>query len=186
MAKQLRKPSEALYPVPVVLVTCADKAGKANMITLAWVGTVCSQPPMISISIRPSRYSHPMVKDLGEFVVNIPTAAQVKETDYAGIVSGRDVDKFAKLGFTPEPASKVKPPLIQECPVNIECKVRQTLTLGTHDMFIGEVVAVHVDESVLTDKGRIDVAKAAPFAFAQGEYWSFKDKIGSFGFSGKK
>jgi flavin reductase (DIM6/NTAB) family NADH-FMN oxidoreductase RutF len=127
-----------------------------------------------------------MVKDLGEFVVNIPSASLVKETDHAGLVSGRDVDKFAKLGLTAEAASKVKPPLIRECPVNIECKVRQTLSLGTHDMFIGEVVAVHVDESVLTDKGRIDFAKAAPFVFAQGEYWSLKDRMGSFGFSGKQ
>lgn len=183
MAKVLKRPSTALFPVPVVLVTCVDEKGKANIITLAWAGNVCSDPPQIGISIRPSRYSHDLVSRSKEFVVNIPTASIVRETDYCGTVSGRNVDKFAETGFTALPASQVKAPLIKECPVNIECRVKQVVSLGTHDMFIGEVLAVHIDEEFLDKEGKADIAKVNPFSYNHEEYWTLKEKIGSYEFS---
>ncbi len=185
MAKIQKHPSTALFPVPVVLVTCSDDGGKANIITLAWAGNVCSDPPQIGISIRPARYSHRIVKERREFVVNIPPAHLVKEVDYCGTVSGRNVDKFKETGFTPLKASQVKAPLIKECPVNIECKVKQSVNLGTHDLFIGEVVAVHVDEEVLDEEGKTDIAKANPISYNQKEYWTLKEKIGYYAFTKK-
>lgn len=187
MAKKVLPPAEALYPTPCVLVSCADRETKRhNIVTIAWCGVVCSQPPQVSISVRPSRYSHGMIKASGEFVVNIPTVDQITETDRCGIVSGRDTDKFAACRFTPEPASKVFAPLIKECPVNIECVVRSTHSLGAHDMFIGEVVAVHVDDAVAGPGGKPDIARARPITFDLGDYWSLAEKIGFYGFSAKK
>jgi len=183
MSKKLKKPSEALYPTPVVMVSCVDKEGNPNIITLAWVGIVCSDPPMIGISIRPSRYSYKLISESDEFVVNIPTVDLAKQTDHCGMVSGRDVDKFKETGLHAKPSSKIKAPLIEECPMNIECKVRQTINLGAHVLFIGEVVAVNVDESILNEKGEIDYSLAKPFVFNQGEYWSLKEIIGSYGYS---
>ena len=184
MAKQVRGLSEALYPVPVVLVTAAKPGGGANIITLAWVGIVCSDPPSISISIRPSRYSHGLIKEAGEFVINVPTEDILRETDRCGMVSGRDVDKFKECSFTAEKATVVGAPLIKECPVSIECKTRQVLSLGAHDLFIGEVVAVHADDKIL-DGGRIDYARARPVVFNQGEYWNLAKKIGTYGSSAR-
>ena len=187
MAKIQIKPEPALFPLPVILVTCVDKAGKPNIITLAWAGMVCSEPPMLSISIRPHRYSYGLIKESGEFVVNIPSSDIMRQTDICGTVSGKDTDKFALTKLTPEKAKAVKPPLIKECPVNLECKVKQTLILGTHEVFIGEIVAVHIDESVMTPSNSaenlrgIDYAKAKPFTFNRSEYWSLKDKIGFYG-----
>jgi len=186
MAKELRGPSEALFPVPAVMVSCADKNGKANIITLAWVGIVCSDPPTIGIAIRPGRYSHGLIKETQEFVVNIPSTEHLAETDGCGLVSGRDTDKFKKFDLTKTASSKVRAPLIKECPVNIECKLKQVISLGVHDLFLGEVVAVHVDEEVLDGKGNIDYGRARPFVFNQGEYWNLGKKVGSFGFSKKK
>ena len=143
MAKKRLAPATALYPVPVVMVTCVDKSGRANIVTVTWTGTVCSEPPMIGISVRPGRFSHPMIKGTGEFVANIPSAEQLHALDYVGTISGRNcADKFESAGLTPLPAALVKAPLIKECPVNLECKVRKTLTLGTHTHFLAEVVAV--------------------------------------------
>lgn len=181
MAKIQIKPEPALFPLPVILVTCADKAGKPNIITLAWAGMVCSEPPMLSISIRPHRYSYGLIKESGEFVVNIPSSDIMRQTDICGTVSGRDADKFSLTGLTPEKAKTVKPPLIKECPVGLECKVKQALALGTHEVFIGEIQAVHIDESVMAPSGGIDYIKAKPFTFNRGEYWSLKDKIGFYG-----
>jgi len=186
MAKELRGPAEALFPVPTVMVSCVDAKEKANIITLAWVGIVCSDPPMLSLAIRPSRYSYGLIKASQEFVVNIPSLDIIKETDYCGVVSGRDIDKFEKTGLTKTPASKVKVPLIKECPVNIECKLKQIISLGVHDMFLGEIVAVHYEDEILDEKGNVDYAKARPFVFNQGEYWSLGKKVGFFGFSKKK
>ena len=184
MAKKERKGDVALFPLPVVLVTCVDKKGKPNIITLAWAGVVCSEPPMISISIRPHRHSYSLIKEAGEFTVNVPTADIVKETDICGMVSGRDTDKFGLTKLTPEPASHIKSPLIKECPVNLECKVKSSVLLGTHEVFLAEVIAVHIDESVMT-AGKIDYAKAKPFSYNLGEYWSIKEKIGHYGCSKK-
>ncbi|MGE5403418.1 MAG: flavin reductase family protein [Candidatus Saccharibacteria bacterium] len=182
-----KKAATVLYPVPTVLVSCVDEQGKPNMITLAWVGTVCSEPPMLSISVRPSRYSHKLISATGDFVVNIPSLDWLKQTDYCGVVSGANVDKFEATGFTAIPASKVKSPLVKECPVNIECVVRQTLQLGAHDLFIGEIVATHFDEEVLDKKGRLDVRKVKPFVYnGAGEYWSVDSDVGFYGFSKAK
>jgi len=167
--KVARKPTTILYPVPAVLVSCGS-GERANIITLAWVGTLCSEPPLVGISVRPSRYSHGLIEEEGEFVVNLPSAEQVRWVDYCGVVSGRDEDKWAACGFAPAPATEVQAPIIAECPVNIECRVRQTLSLGSHDLFISEVVAVQVDEAVLDAKGHLDFARARPFAFLNGEY----------------
>jgi flavin reductase (DIM6/NTAB) family NADH-FMN oxidoreductase RutF len=183
MAKRSLAPSTALYPVPAVMVSCADAAGRANIITLAWVGTVCSEPPMVSISVRPARHSSPMIKETGEFVVNLPTVEQARATDICGMYSGAKTDKWQKAGLTPAPAQKVKAPLIAECPVNLECVVRNTLNLGTHDMFIGEIVAVHADESVLDARGELDPDKLRAFAFVGSDYRAIGEKVGSFGFS---
>ena len=185
MAKELRKPSEALYPVPVVLVSCIGKNGKPNIITLAWAGIVCSDPPMIGVSIRPGRHSNALIKETKEFVVNVPSTEILAETDGCGLVSGKSVDKFEKFGFTPVPAAKIKSPLIKECPVNIECKVKQILNLGVHDLILGEVVAVHVEDEILDGSGKVDYKKARPFVYNQGEYWSLGKKLGGFGFSKK-
>lgn len=185
MAKELRKLSEALYPVPVVLVTCTDSSGKSNIITIAWAGVACSDPPTIGIAIRPGRYSHGIIKQGGEFVVNVPSMDILKETDGCGVVSGRDVDKFEKFGLTQVPSAKVKPPLIKECPVNIECRVKNVVSLGAHDLFLGEVVAVHVEGEILDEKGNIDYRRACPFVYNQGEYWSIGEKAGTYGFSKK-
>jgi len=184
MAKVTRKPGTVLYPVPAVLVSCGTDQG-ANIITLAWVGTLCSEPPLVGIGVRPNRYSHGLIEEIGEFVVNLPDAEQARWVDYCGMVSGRDEDKWAACGFTPVQATEVQVPLIAECPVNIECRVQQILSLGSHDLFIGEVVAVQVDEAVLDERGRFDFAKAQPFAFLNGEYWQVGKRLGTFGYSKK-
>jgi len=185
MSKKMQKPSEALYPTPVIMATCVDKGGKPNIITLAWVGVVCSKPPMIGIGIRPSRYSYKLINETEDFVINIPTEDLAKETDYCGMVSGRDTDKFKDTGLNAKPSSKIKSPLIDECPMNIECKLRQKVDLGTHVLFIGEVLAVHVDESIINENGKIDFSLAKPIVFNHGEYWNIGEMVGSFGFSRK-
>lgn len=183
--KVKKSPWAALFPCPVVLVTCVDSKGEPNIITLAWVGTVCSKPPMLGLGIRPHRYSYGLIERSGEFVVNIPTKDILKETDFCGTVSGKNVDKFSQTGLTPEPAEKVEPPLIKECPVNIECLVKKKIPLGVHHLFLGEIVYVHVDQEILDAKGRIDFNRASPFVYNQGEYWSLNKKIGVYGLSKK-
>jgi flavin reductase (DIM6/NTAB) family NADH-FMN oxidoreductase RutF len=181
--KVKKTPWTALFPCPVVLVTCTDPKDKPNIITLAWAGTVCSNPPTIGLGIRPHRYSYELIEGSGEFVVNIPTKEILKETDFCGMVSGKDVDKFSATGFTPEPAEKVKPPLIQECPVNIECILKKKIPLGAHHLFLGEIISVHVDENILDEKKKVDFSKVTPFVYNQGEYWDLHQKIGIYGFS---
>ncbi len=178
-----KSPHTALFPCPVVLVTCVDSKGKPNIITLAWAGVVCSDPPTIGLGIRPQRHSHALIQESKEFVVNIPTKDILEKVDFCGSVSGRDVDKFSQTGLTAEPAKKVKPPLIRECPVNIECAVKQTIPLGSHHLFLGEVVLVHVNQDILDEKGAIDFAKVSPFVYNQREYWSLHQRIGVQGFS---
>jgi len=186
MVKLTIPPKEILYPVPVVLVSIFDRKNKrTNAITIAWCGIVASIPPQISISIRPSRYSHKLITREKSFVVNVPSADILKKTDLCGVVSGKDIDKFKLCSFTSAPASKVSASLIRECPVNIECKLKKTVKLGSHDMFIGEVLAVHIDNDILGPDGAIDYAKANPVVFNGGGYWSIGDKLGSYGFSKK-
>jgi len=184
MSKLELAPSEALYPVPVVLVSCQAQ-DTANIITIAWCGVVCSKPPILSISIRPSRYSHKIISQAGDFVINIPSQDLLKEVDLCGVVSGRDKDKFELCKLTKIGSSVVHSPMLKECPVNIECKLINTLNLGTHDMFMGMVVKVHADESVLDEEGNMDYSKAGPIVYNRGEYWSLGKKIGQHGFSVK-
>ena len=186
MSKKEFSPREGLFPVPVVLVSSIDKAAQSpNIITIAWCGIVCSSPAMLSISIRPSRHSHRLVKETGYFVINIPTTSILKEVDLCGTRSGRDIDKFKACSFTPIPSNKISPPMIKECPVNIECKLKDIISLGVHDMFIGEVLLIHADNKILTPKDGIDYAKASPIVFNQGEYWDLGKRIGYYGFSAK-
>lgn len=181
-----KKPWTALFPCPVVLVTCLDDGGNPNIITLAWVGTICSEPPIISIGIRPTRYSYELIKNSKEFVVNIPSTKILRESDYCGITSGKNIEKFSETKLTQQQAEKIKTPLIRECPVNLECKLKDVIPLGAHDLFLGEIVQVHIDKDVLDEKGNIDFKKADPFVFNQGEYWSIDKKLGTYGFSKKR
>lgn len=183
MAKQVWKPSTMLNPVPVVMVTCADAAGKPNIITLAWAGTVNSEPPMLSISVRKERYSHDLIKDKGQFAVNLTTQKLVRATDLCGVKSGRDTDKFELTGLTPEKASAIDVPIIKESPVSLECVVRNMVELGSHDMFIAEIVAVDTDESLLDDKGKLVLEKADLICYSHGKYWSLGEELGFFGYS---
>lgn len=181
-----RKPSTALLPTPVVLLSVAGHGTeKDNIITLAWVGTVCSAPPMLSVAIRPSRHSHRLVDAAREFVVNIPRAGQLEKVDLAGVWSGAEHDKFAELGFTARPAKQVAAPLIEECPINIECVVRHQLALGAHDLYLAEIVAVQYDEDVIDAHGRVKTSALEPIAYVEGEYWSLGERIGSYGAAAK-
>ena len=186
MAKELWKPGNMLYPLPVVMVSLADRDGRPNIITLAWVGTVCTNPPMVSISVRPERYSYPILKETGEFVINLTTKELAFATDYCGVKSGREVDKFKEMGLTPIPADEVKAPMIQESPVNIECKVRQILPLGSHDMFLADVVAVHADVKYMDEKHKFHLEKADPIIYSHGSYFGCGELLGTFGYSVKK
>ncbi len=183
MSKQEWKPGNMLYPVPAVMVSCQRKGEKPNIITVAWAGTICSDPVMLSISVRKERYSHSIIKETKEFVVNLTTKDTCFATDYCGVKSGRDVDKFKEMKLTPVAALKVSAPLIDECPVNIECRVVDIKELGSHDMFIAEVVAVHADEAYMDEWGKFDLAKAEPIAYSHGEYYTLGEKVGKFGYS---
>lgn len=174
-----------LYPLPVVLVSVADGETQ-NILTVAWAGTVCTNPPMVSISVRPERYSYEMIKKSGEFVLNLTTKELVYAADYCGVKSGRDVDKFRELKLTALPAEQVKAPLIEQSPVNIECRVVQIQNLGSHDLFLAEVLAVHADEKYLDEKGRFDLSKADPVVYSHGTYYNLKEPLGTFGYSVRK
>jgi len=181
--KQLWKASTMLNPVPAVMVTCVDSEGKPNIITVAWAGTVNSKPPMLSISVRKERYSYSLIKEKGQFAVNLTNEALTYATDFCGVKSGRDVDKFEVLKLNAEKASIIDVPLIKESPINLECIVRQRIELGSHDMFIAEIVAVHVDDRLFGRKGKLDMNKAKLICYSHGEYWSLKQPLGYFGFS---
>ena len=186
MAKQEWKPGNMLYPLPAVMVSVADKDGNNNIITVAWAGTVCTNPPMLSISVRPERHSYSMIRQTGEFVINLTTEELAYATDYCGVRSGKDVDKFKEMKLTPEAGTKVKAPLIKESPVNIECKVKEVLELGSHHMFLAEVVAVHVDESYMNEKNKFELSKAKPIVYSHGEYYGIGKLLGTFGYSVRK
>ncbi len=171
MAKEIWKPGNMLYPLPVVLVSVADVNGRYNLFTVAWAGTVCTSPPMVSISVRPERYSYPILRETGEFVINLTTRKLACATDYCGVKSGRDVDKFRELGLTPLPGSKVRAPLLGESPVNIECKVVQMLPLGSHHMFLAEVAAVHAEDKYMDERRKFHLEKAEPVVYSHGAYF---------------
>ena len=170
MEKEIWKPGNMLYPLPAVLVSMADKEGKYNIITIAWAGTVCTNPPMVSISLRPERYSYGILKETGEFVINLTTRALVRAVDYCGVKSGREVDKFRTLGLTALPGEQVAAPLIGESPVNIECRVNRILPLGSHHMFLADVAAVHADEKYMDEKHKFHLEKADPIVYSHGAY----------------
>lgn len=179
MAKTEWKPGNMLYPLPVVMVTAADEEGHDNIVTVAWAGTVCTNPPMVSISLRPERYSYPMIKETGEFVINLTTEKLAFATDYCGVKSGRDVDKFKEAKLTREPATHVGAPMIQESPVSIECRVREQKDYGSHSVFLADVLAVHVDTKYMDEKGKFDLAKAQPIVYSHGEYYGLGKKLGN-------
>lgn len=186
MSKQSWKPGNMLYPLPVVMVSAADKEGRDDIITVAWAGTVCTNPPMVSVSIRPERYSYHMIRETGEFVINLTTEELAFATDYCGVKSGRDVDKFRETGLTREKAEKVNAPMIAQAPVSIECRVKEIRELGSHHMFIAQVVAVHADEKYMDEKNRFDLNRAKPIVYSHGEYLGTGKKLGTFGYSVKK
>ncbi len=180
------KAGNMLYPLPAIMVSLTDKAGNSNIITLAWAGTICTNPPMLSVSIRPERYSYDIIKETGEFVVNLTTKELTYATDYCGVKSGRDVDKFKEMKLTKLDSEKIKAVAIAESPVNIECKVREIMELGSHSLFIADVVNVRVDGRLLDEKGRFNLAKSEPIAYSHGRYYELGKELGSFGYSVRK
>lgn len=186
MGKQSWKAGNMVYPVPAVMVSCKRPGEKPNIITVAWCGTVCTSPAMLSVSIRPERYSYDIIKETGEFVVNLVTKDLTFATDYCGVRSGRDVDKFKEMKLTPLESKYVDAPGIEECPVNIECKVKEILELGSHHMFIGEVQGVTIDEKYMDGNGKFHLNKSGLIAYSHGEYFELGEKCGKFGYSVQK
>ena len=179
MSKQSWKPGNMLYPLPVVMVSCNRKGEKPNIVTVAWTGTICSDPAMVSISVRPERYSHDIIEETGEFVINLVTKDLTYATDYCGVRSGRDVDKFKEMNLTPLPSK-------MESPLNIECKVVEVKKLGSHDMFIAEVVNVTVDDRYMDENNKFNLNDSDLVAYSHGEYFTLGEKIGTFGYSVRK
>ena len=187
MGKQSWKPGNMLNPVPAVMVSVADEEHRPNIITVAWAGTVCTNPPMVSISVRPSRYSYDIIEKTGEFVINLTTEALARATDWCGVRSGRDVDKWKEMGLTRGKSETLQySPCIKESPVNIECKVDRILELGSHHMFMAKVQAVQVDDRYMQENGKFDLASSRLLTYSHGEYYSLGKKLGTFGYSVKK
>ncbi|MBQ8164663.1 MAG: flavin reductase family protein [Clostridia bacterium] len=185
MEKIQLKPGTLLAPMPSVMVSCGSEEN-SNIITIAWTGIISTIPPTTYISVRPERHSYGILKETGEFVINIPSSNLAKRTDLCGMKSGKKEDKFKTCGFTKSKSVKVSCPSIAECPVNIECKVRQIIPMGSHDMFIADIVSVSVDSNIIDNDGKLRMDKADPIAYAHGEYFALGKKIGSFGFSVRK
>ena len=186
MAKESWRPGNMLYPVPAVMVSCQRPGEKPNIITIAWAGTVCSSPAMVSISVRKERYSYDILKETGEFVINLVTEQLVKAADYCGVRSGRDVDKFKEMRLEKAEAEKIHAPMILNSPVNIECKVTECKELGSHHMFLATVEAVHIDEDYLNEKGKFCLNDTGLVTYSHGEYFLLGKKVGSFGYSVQK
>ena len=186
MGKQTWKAGNMLYPLPAVMVSVRGKNGEDNIITVAWAGTVCTNPPMVSISVRPERYSYQMIKESGAFVINLTTEDLCYATDYCGVRSGRDVDKFKEMKLTKVEAEEISAPMIGESPVNIECKVEQMLELGSHHMFLAKVTGVQVDDRFMQDNGKFALNKTGLLAYSHGEYFDLGKSLGTFGYSVKK
>ena len=186
MAKVDWKPGNMVYPLPAVMVTVGDNPENYNIITIAWTGTICSDPPMCYISVRKGRHSYPILMENKEFVINLTTKDLAYATDWCGVRSGRQHNKFEEMGLTPGKASVVKAPIIEESPVNIECKVTEVVSLGTHDMFMAEVVNVKADEAYIDHTGAFNLAKAKPICYSHGQYYEVGKRIGKFGFAVEK
>lgn len=186
MGKQTWKPGNMLYPLPAVMVSVTDGKGKDNIITVAWAGTVCTNPPMVSISVRPSRYSYEMLKETKEFVINLTTEELVFAADYCGVRSGRDVDKFREMKLTKEKADFVQAPMIKESPVSIECRVKEIKELGSHHLFLADVLAVHAEENYMDKNDKFCLNQSKLAVYSHGEYLATGKCLGTFGFSVRK
>lgn len=186
MGKQSWRGGNMLYPVPAVMVSCARPGENPNIITVAWAGTVCSAPAMLSISVRKERYSYDILKETGEFVVNLVTRDLVFATDYCGVKSGRDTDKFKEMKLTPLPSQHISAPGIAESPLNLECRVKQVIELGSHDMFVAEILGVTVDDRYMDEKGTFHLNGAKLVSYSHGTYFELGEKIGTFGYSVRK
>lgn len=187
MSKQVWKAGNMLYPLPAVMVSTADKSGNTNILTIAWTGTVCTNPPMAYISVRPERYSYHMIEESGEFVINLTTEKLARAADFCGVRSGREVDKWEECGLTPGTAHSLKyAPCIEESPVNIECRVVKTEKLGSHHMFLAEVMAVRIDDSYMDERGKFELNRTGLLAYSHGEYLGLGKKLGTFGYSVRK
>lgn len=185
MSKVQWKGGTFIYPIPAVMVSCGTME-KSNIITVAWTGILNTNPAMCYISVRPERYSHNIIKENGEFAINLTTRQLAYATDWCGVKSGRDVDKFKEMKLTKERANIIKAPLIKECPVSVECKVKEIVPLGSHDMFVAEIVAIDADEKYIDEKGAFDIGKCDLIAYANGGYYPLESKIGKFGYSVQK
>lgn len=185
MAKTFWKGSALLAPVPAALVTCGS-GDITNVLTIGWTGIVNTRPPMTYISVRPERYSYKLIKESGEFAINLTTSAMCRETDFCGVRSGRDTDKFAVCGFHTVPAQKISVPIIEECPAALECRVTEAKELGSHTMFLAEIVGIDVDERYIDSKGKLNLQQCGLAAYAHGEYFALGRKLGDFGFSVRK
>ena len=178
------KPGTMIYPLPAVMVSLGETPDEYTIITIAWTGTLCTDPPLCYISVRPERHSHAILRRTGEFVINLTTVPLAAATDWCGVRSGRKYRKFEEMGLTPGPAAKVNAPLIVEAPINIECRVREVHHLGSHDMFLAEVVNVRADAQYLDPRtGAFDLSRAEPLVYAHGQYYALGRRIGKFGFS---
>ena len=186
MKKVNFKPGNMIYPLPAVMVSCGDIDHVSNILTVAWTGTLCTNPPMAYIAVRPERHSYPMIRESGEFVINLTTKELAHATDFCGVRSGRDHNKWTDCCLTPAPADTVKCPLIAEAPVNIECKVRQVLELGSHHVFVADVTAVHGAVKYMDEKGSFHLEIAGLLAYSHGTYYSLGKALGHFGYSIRK
>ena len=187
MGRQVWKPGNMVYPIPAVMVSVGDKEGNQNIITVAWTGTICTNPAMVYISVRPERYSYHMIRQTGEFVINLTTEKLAKATDYCGVRSGKDVDKWKEMGLTKGKAQSLDyAPIIEECPVSIECKVVEVKELGSHHMFMAKVTAVSVDDAYFNDKNKFELNDTGLLAYSHGEYLGLGKKVGTFGYSVRK
>jgi len=186
MTKLQWKPGNMIYPVPAVIVSCGDSEENYNLITIAWTGTICTNPPMTYISIRPNRYSYDIIRKTGEFVINLTTEKIAKKTDFMGVKSGRNIDKMKISNFNFSEGIFVKAPLIDESPVNIECRVTEIKELGSHHMFLAEVLNVHVDEKYMDETGKFHLDYSKPICYSHGEYYGLGKRIGKFGYSIRK
>lgn len=186
MSRQQWKPGNMLYPVPAIMVTCKRQGERPNIITVAWAGTICTNPPMVSVSLRPERYSYDIIKETGEFVINLTDEDLAYATDFCGVKSGRDIDKFKETHLTPIEMEHVSVPGIGESPVIIECKVMEIKELGSHHMFMAQVVGVSVDEKYMKETGKFDLNFSRLISYSHGAYYTLGRKIGKFGYSVKK
>ena len=186
MAKQKWKPGNMVYPLPAVLVSCGDKKGNINVMTAAWTGTICSDPPMVYVSVRKERYSHHMIQETREYVINLTTEKLAWTADFCGVRSGRDLDKFKEMKLTPVQGELEYAPMIEESPVSIECRVTNVMELGSHDMFMAEVTAVYADEQYMDEKGTFHLEKAAPMVYSHWQYYGLGRHLGGFGYAVRK